>query len=125
MSEAVVKRGKDIYLLMTELAESFSQIKSLLISEIALGDQGGLKAEYLESLIACQDILDKCIRMLTRMMPARSFFKARRIEKEIKQVLLGIKNSSRDMGSFGSLIGSIVRPDLDRLYKLMDEYSTI
>ena len=125
MSETVVKRGKDIYVLMSELSESFSQTKSLLIGEIALGDESGLKTEYLERLIACQDILEKCIRMLARMMPTRTFFKARRVEKEMKQVLSDIMNTSRDMSSFGSLIGSIVKPDLDRLYNLMDEYSTL
>ena len=125
MSETVVKRGKDIYVLMSELSESFSQTKSLLIGEIALGDESGLKTEYLERLIECQDILEKCIRMLTRMMPTRTFFKARRVEKEMKQVLSDIMNTSRDMSSFGSLIGSIVKPDLDRLYNLMDEYSTL
>lgn len=125
MSETVVKRGKDIYVLMSELSESFSQTKSLLIGEIALGDESGLKTEYLERLIECQDILEKCIRMLTRMMPTRTFFKAHRVEKEMKQVLSDIMNTSRDMSSFGSLIGSIVKPDLDRLYNLMDEYSTL
>lgn len=125
MKEIEVRRGKDIYLLMVELEEEFAATKSILVSEIAVGDQNGHKAEYLEALVASEEVLGKCMRMLARLMPARTYFKAKRLEREMKKILNNLLSVVGDVKNFGTLIASMMKPDLDRLYVLMDEYSMV
>ncbi len=125
MNEIEVRRGKDIYLLMVELEEELATTKSIFVNEIAVGDQNGNKAEYLEALVASEEVLERCMRMLARIMPARTYFKAKRLEREMKKILNSLLAVSRDVKNFGALIASVMKPDLDTLSGLMDEYSMV
>ena len=125
MNEIEVRRGKEIYLLMVELEEVFATTKSIFQSEIAVGDQNGSKTEYLEDLVASDELLQRLMRMLSRMMPARTYFKAKRLERDMKRILKDLVSVAKDIKNFGNLTASIVKPDLDRLSVLMDEYSMV
>ena len=125
MNEIEVRRGKEIYLLMVELEEVFATTKSIFQSEIAVGDQNGSKTEYLEDLVASDELLQRLMRMLSRMMPARTHFKAKRLERDMKRILKDLVSVAKDIKNFGNLTASIVKPDLDRLSVLMDEYSMV
>ncbi len=108
---------------MLQINESLAKTKELLEKEI-IDDSplSRLKSSWLESLIACEALLDKCIRVMSCLLPPKDKEGCVMLEAKIESKLVTLKKYSTDFGKYYSVIPAMIKPEMDELYALMNEY---
>ncbi len=123
MGRTRVKRGDALYKIMCEISARFTALKEKIELEILRPDDLSVLArEWRESLGYCQGILDRSMRKVSRVLPAIRVERSLAVEGEILTLLRGISELARDSASVRTIIPNMIRPKMDRLSGLVDEY---
>ncbi len=123
MKKVTVKRGNELFLIMCEISEHLAAIKVTLDSEIVNDSSlSSLKAGWRDSLVDCDRMLDKCIRVMQCLLPAKNAVKCAQLEAEISDRLKTLRKDVSEHSMFYSVIHEVIKPQMEEIYRLMNEY---
>ena len=109
-----------------EINESLLGTKLLLEKEI-IGDDplSALKQTWLDSLLRCLEKLDKCVRVIDLLNPPKNAERSDSIEVELEKKLRSIMKYSTEYMRYYSVIPTMIEPEVNDIYSLMNEYVTL